>query len=105
MPGAVVEAMAQASTEFVELAGLHAAAGRKIASTVGVEAAHVSNGALQRLYVGGSVLYYGKRFGGRSTSAGHFRFEERGRLLQLFPVSKLPVSGYRDDWGQTGKGR
>ena len=45
MPTEVVEAMAQASTEFVELAGLHAAAGRKIAETVGVEAAHVSNGA------------------------------------------------------------
>ena len=45
MPSDVVEAMAQASTEFVELAGLHAAAGRKIAETVGVEAAHVSNGA------------------------------------------------------------
>ena len=45
MPTEVVEAMAQASTEFVELAGLHAAAGRKVAETVGVEAAHVSNGA------------------------------------------------------------
>ena len=45
MPTEVVEAMAQASTEFVELAGLHAAAGRKIAETVGAEAAHVSNGA------------------------------------------------------------
>lgn len=45
MPAEVVEAMAQASTEFVELAGLHAAAGRRIAETVGVEAAHVSNGA------------------------------------------------------------
>ena len=45
MPSDVVEAMAQASTEFVELAGLHAAAGRKIAETVGAEAAHVSNGA------------------------------------------------------------
>jgi L-seryl-tRNA(Ser) seleniumtransferase len=45
MPTEVVEAMAQASTEFVELARLHAAAGRKIAETVGAEAAHVSNGA------------------------------------------------------------
>ena len=45
MPAEVVEAMAQASTEFVELAGLHAAAGRRIAETVGAEAAHVSNGA------------------------------------------------------------
>ena len=69
MPAEVVEAMAQASSEFVELAGLHAAAGRKIAETVGSRGSARLQRRLQRLYVGGSVLYYGKRFGGRSTSA------------------------------------
>jgi L-seryl-tRNA(Ser) seleniumtransferase len=41
----VIEAMVDASQSFVDLAELHLAAGRRIADVIGVEAAHVCNGA------------------------------------------------------------
>lgn len=45
MPPEVMEAMAAASRRFVNMDELHLAAGRRIADLVGVEAAHVCNGA------------------------------------------------------------
>ncbi len=45
MPPEVVEAMAAASRHFVNMDELHLAAGRRLAELVGVDAAHVCNGA------------------------------------------------------------
>ncbi len=45
MPPAVVQAMAEAATAFVDLNELHLAAGQRIADLVGVSAAHVTAGA------------------------------------------------------------
>lgn len=45
MPAEVVQAMADASHDFVDMSELHLAAGRRIAELVGVEAAHVCAGA------------------------------------------------------------
>ncbi|NPV08614.1 MAG: aminotransferase class V-fold PLP-dependent enzyme [Anaerolineae bacterium] len=45
MPPEVVEAMAEAARAFVDLNELHLAAGRRIATLIGVEAAHVCSGA------------------------------------------------------------
>jgi uncharacterized pyridoxal phosphate-dependent enzyme len=45
MPAEVVQAMADASHDFVDMSELHLAAGRRIADLVGVEAAHVCAGA------------------------------------------------------------
>ena len=45
MPAEVVQAMADASHDFVDMGELHLAAGRRIAELVGVEAAHVCAGA------------------------------------------------------------
>ncbi|NPV06826.1 MAG: aminotransferase class V-fold PLP-dependent enzyme [Anaerolineae bacterium] len=45
MPPEVVEAMAAAARSFVDMDELHLAAGRRIAELIGVEAAHVCNGA------------------------------------------------------------
>ena len=45
MPAEVVQAMVDASHDFVDMGELHLAAGRRIADLVGVEAAHVCAGA------------------------------------------------------------
>ena len=45
MPAEVVQAMVDASHDFVDMGELHLAAGRRIANLVGVEAAHVCAGA------------------------------------------------------------
>ena len=45
MPLEVLEAMSEAAASFVDMRELHAAAGRRIAELIGVEAAHVTAGA------------------------------------------------------------
>jgi L-seryl-tRNA(Ser) seleniumtransferase len=45
MPAEVVQAMADASHDFVDMGELHLAAGRRVADLVGVEAAHICAGA------------------------------------------------------------
>jgi L-seryl-tRNA(Ser) seleniumtransferase len=59
MPPEVVAAMAQASTRYVSLADLHAAAGQRIATAIGAPAAVVSSGAAGGILLGTAAILAG----------------------------------------------
>lgn len=59
MPRPVLDAMAEAATEFVDMAELNDRAGRRIAELVGVEAAHVTGGAASGLLLAAAACLAG----------------------------------------------
>ena len=59
MPAPVVEAMAEASRQFVHLNELHEKAGARIAALTGAEAAFVSSGAAGGMLLAGAACLTG----------------------------------------------
>ncbi len=59
MPKPVLEAMAEAATQFVDMSELNARAGEHIARLVGVEAAHVSSGSAGALLLAAAACLAG----------------------------------------------
>ena len=59
MPPPVLDAMAEAATQFVDMAELNARAGEYIARLVGVEAAHVSSGSAGALLLAAAACLAG----------------------------------------------
>jgi L-seryl-tRNA(Ser) seleniumtransferase len=59
MPKAVLDAMAEAATAFVDIAELNARAGEHIARLVGVEAAHVTSGSAAGLLLAAAACLAG----------------------------------------------